>query len=387
MQYNLNDEQIMIRDTVRRLAQEKIAPRAAEIDKTGNYPYDIYSLFLENGLISVNFPQEYGGQKAGLLTLCLIVEEVAKVDASCSIIPCNSELSFTPLLLGGSEEQKRRYIPKVVTGETIGCFCLTEPGAGSDAGAITTRALRDGDDWVINGRKCFTTNGGIADIYTVFARSIPGSKGIKGISVFIIEKERPGLIIGKKEDKMGLRGSQTTEEIFEECRIPLENLVGNEGDGFKIAMMTLDRTRPVVGAQAVGIAQGACDYALQYAKERIQFGQPIAKFQGMQWKIAEMFTLTEAARQLVYKAAAVIDSMPEDIKRIPPEVSMISAQCKLFASNVAMKVTTEAVQVMGGYGYMKDYPVERMMRDAKLTQIYEGTSEIQKIVIGGILIN
>jgi len=386
MQYDLTEEQLMIRDTVRRLAREKIAPRAAEIDEKAEYPFDILDLFRESGLISVNFPEAYGGQGAGLLTLCLIVEEVSKVDASCGIIPCNSELSFTPLLLGGSEEQKRKYLPKVISGEIIGAFCLTEPGAGSDAGSIATKAVKDGDKWVINGRKCFTTNGGIADVYTVFARSVPDSKGVRGLSVFLVEKGTKGLIIGKDEKKMGLRGSNTTEEIFEDCRIPLENLVGKEGDGFRIAMMTLDRTRPVVGAQAVGIAQGACDYALQYAKERVQFGQPIVRFQGLQWKLADMFTLTEAARQLVYKAAAAIDGIPEG-GQFTPEASRLSAQCKLFASDVAMKVAVEAVQVAGGYGYMKDYPLERMMRDAKITQIYEGTNEIQRVVIGGHLLS
>ncbi|MBC7076615.1 MAG: acyl-CoA dehydrogenase family protein, partial [Syntrophomonadaceae bacterium] len=386
MPYELTDEQVMLRNTVRRLANEKIAPRASEIDRTGEYPYDILQLFRENDLMAVNFPPEYGGQGAGIISVCIIVEEVARVDASCSIIPANAELSFGPLLLAGTEEQKKKYLPRVVTGEIIGAFCLTEPEAGSDAGAISTRAVKQGNEWVINGRKCFTTNGGIADVYTVFARSVPDSKGIKGLSVFMVEKDTPGLIIGKRENKMGLRGSPTTEEFFEDCRVPLDNLVGNEGDGFRLAMLTLDRTRPVIGAQAVGIAQGACDYALQYAKQRVQFGQPIAKFQGIQWKLAEMFTLTEAARQLVYRAATVLDRLGPAIDRFPPEVSMLSAQCKLFASEVAMRVTTEAVQVLGGYGYMRDYPVERMMRDAKVTQIYEGTSEIQKIVIARALV-
>ncbi len=378
-QYDLTEEQLAIRQIVRRIAREKVAPRAAEIDETGEYPWDILEVFRKNDLMGIGIPEEYGGAGLGMLTLCIVIEEIAKVCATSSLIVAAQELGLMPILLAGSEEQKQRFLPKAATGEHITAFALTEPGAGSDAGAVKTRAVRDGDDYVLDGQKCFITNGGVADLYTVFATTDPEA-GIKGLSAFVVPKDAPGFTIGKKEDKMGIRGSQTTELIFDKCRIPAENLLGEEGQGFKIAMMTLDRTRPGIAAQAVGIAQGALDYAVNYAQERKQFGRSIAAFQGIQFMLADMAAKVEAARQLVYKAAATIDKVDEGGEEFAA-LSALSAMSKLFASDVAMEVTTDAVQVLGGYGYMRDYPLERMMRDAKITQIYEGTNQIQKIVI------
>lgn len=386
MLYQLSEEHEMLRQTVRRLAETKVEPRAAEIDETDAYPWDLKELFAEQGLMGVGIPEEYGGSGMGLLAVCLATEEIARVSASAALIVAAQELGLMPILAGASEEQKQKYLPALAAGDQISAFALTEPDAGSDAGGLKTTAVKDGDRYIINGRKCFITNGGLADVYTVFAKTQP-DKGLKGISCFIMEKDTPGLTIGKKENKMGIRGSQTTEIIFEDCSVPAENLIGKEGAGFKYAMITLDQTRPVVGCQALGIAQGALDFAVNYAKERVQFGKPIAALQGIQFMLADMGTKVEAARHLLYKAAATIERAATDDSISSLEVSRLSSMSKLFASETAMQVTVDAVQVAGGYGYMREYPLERMMRDAKITQIYEGTSQIQKLVIARCLLD
>lgn len=385
MFYQLTEEQEMLQQTVRRLAEEKVAPRAAEIDEKDEYPWDLKELFSQQELLGLGVPEEYGGTGFGLPSVCLAVEEIARASGSAALIIAAQELGLMPVLVAASEEQKKKYLPRVASGEHIIAFALTEPDAGSDAGGMKSTAIRDGDKYILNGSKCFITNGGLADVYTVFAKTDP-SKGLKGISAFIMEKDTPGFTVGKKEKKMGIRGSQTCELSFENCPIPAENLLGKEGDGFKYAMMTLDRTRPVVGAQALGIAQGALDYAVKYSKERVQFGKPIATFQGLQFMMADMVTKVEAARQLIYKAAHLIENAAENNTSMN-EISIFSSMSKLFASDTAMQVTTDALQILGGYGYMKEYPMERMMRDAKITQIYEGTNQIQRVVIAKCLLD
>ncbi|MHB8917661.1 MAG: acyl-CoA dehydrogenase family protein, partial [Desulfocucumaceae bacterium] len=379
----LTEEQELLRQTVRRLAETKVAPRAAEIDEADEYPWDLKELFAGQGLLGAGVPGEYGGTGAGLLAVCLITEEIARISGTAAMIVAGQELGLMPILVGGSEEQKQKYLPGLAAGDAIPAFALTEPDAGSDAGGMKTTARRAGDRYIMNGNKCFITMGGIADIYVVFAKTQP-EMGLKGISAFILEKDAPGFQIGKKEKKMGVRGTPTTQLIFEDCEVPAENLLGVEGSGFKYAMMTLDQTRPVVGAQGLGIAQGAFDYALNYAKARVQFGKPIITFQGLQWMLADMLIRIEAARQLLYKSACLIEEAgcggaPKN------EVSLFSAMSKTCATDTAMYVTTEALQVLGGYGYMKEYPLERMMRDAKVTQIYEGTNQIQRGVISRCL--
>jgi alkylation response protein AidB-like acyl-CoA dehydrogenase len=371
--YQLSDELLMLRDSVRRLVQDKIAPRAAEIDAKGEYPWDIKELLARQELLGLPIPEEYGGSGAGLLALCVVVEEVAKACVSSSLIPAVQALGAFPILIAGNDEQKRRFLPPLARGEQIGAFALTEPGAGSDAAAMATRAVRQGGEYVLNGGKCFITNGSIADIYAVFAMTQP-ELGTRGISAFVVEKDRPGFGIGKIEDKMGIRGSKTSELIFNDVHLPAANLLGREGDGFKIAMATLDHSRPGIGAQAVGLAQGALDLAVAWAKQRVQFGGPLAQLQGVQFMLADMETQTEAARGLVYRAATLVDQGSRDINKF-------SAMAKLFASDTAMRVTTDALQVFGGPGYMRDLPVERMMRDAKITQIYEGTNQIQRVIV------
>lgn len=384
MTYKLTEEQQVVQAAVRKLAQEKVAPRASEIDRTGEYPYDILKIVADQGLLAAGIPKEYGGTGADLLTQILAVEELAKVCGTCCLIPAVQELGLMPILVGGSEEQKKKYLPDLASGKSISAFALTEREAGSDAGATRTRAEKQGDYYVINGEKCYITNGSIANTITVFASTLPGS-GLKGISAFIMEADTPGFKVGRLEDKMGIRGAQVAELVFENCKVPAENLLGNEGDGFKIAMKTLDKTRPIIGAQGLGLAQGAFDVALQYCKERKQFGKPVYGLQGLQFLFAELATQIEAARQLLYKAASLIEEKSDTPGRFPPEVSRYSAMSKMFATDTAMRVTTEAVQLMGGPGYMKDYPVERMMRDAKITQIYEGTNQVQKVVIARTL--
>lgn len=363
----------MLRETVRRIADDVIAPRAAEIDSTGEFPWDVKELLQRQGIFGTLFPESLGGCAMGHIAVCLVVEEIARVCASSSLIPQVQALGATPLLLAGTPEQKKKYCPSLAMGEKLCAFGLTEPGAGSDAAAMATTAELKGDAFILNGLKHFISNATVADIFTVFAMT-DRSKGIKGISAFVVEKNFPGFHIGRIEKKMGIRGSPTAEIVFEDCRVPKENLLGKQGDGFKIAMMTLDRSRPVIAAQAVGIAQAGLEFATRYAKERVQFGGPIAQLQGIQFMLADMAAQVEAARLLTYHAAALADESS-------PQLTYFAAAAKLFASDVAMRVTTDAVQVAGGYGYMVDFPAERYMRDAKITQIYEGTNQIQRVVI------
>ncbi len=369
-----SDEARMILESVRTIAKERIAPRAAEIDATGEFPWDMKELLAENGILGLPFPEEYGGIGTGELTVLQVIEEISKHCATTGLILCVQQLGGQPILLAGTHEQKSKYITKLASGEWLAAYGLTEPGSGSDSGAMKTRAERRGDTWVLNGMKHFITNAGISNVNVIFAKTDLNATGSRGISAFIVETDRPGFRFGRIEDKMGIRGSKTGELIMEDCVIPAENILGKEGDGFKIAMMTLDRTRPGVGAQALGIAQGALDYAVKYSKERIQFNKPIAENQGIQFMLADMATEVEAARQLIYAVGRQIDAHD-------PNFGRLSAMAKLYASDAAMKVTNDAIQILGGYGYMKDYPVERMMRDAKITQIYEGTNQIQRVVI------
>ena len=373
MHYFLNEEQEMIRDLVKQIAQEKVTPVAAELDEKGEFPWELMKLFAESDLFALFVPEEYGGLGKGVLDLCIVVEELSKACAGVSVSYAASALGAYPIILFGSEEQKKKYLPQIASGKKLTAFALTESEAGSDAGSIRTTAIRDGDDYILNGNKQWITNGGEAEIYTIIAMT-DKKKGNRGASAFIVEKDTPGFSFGKKEDKMGIRCSATRELIFKDCRISKENLIGKEGMGFLAAMKTLDKSRPGVAAQAVGIAQGALDDAVKYARERIQFGKPISSFQGIQFMLADMATQIEAARALLYAGARYVDSGAKDIAKI-------SSMTKLFASDVAMKVTTDAVQIFGGYGYMKDYPVEKRMRDAKITQIYEGTNQIQREVI------
>jgi len=385
MAYDLTDEQKMLQDTVARIAREQIAPGAEKRDEEAAFPWDVVEIFRENGLFGADFPEAYGGSKMGLFSLCLVIEEIAKACASSAVILLVHELGSMPIFLAGNEKQKNKYFPKLATGENFVAFALTEPNAGSDVSGLKTKAVKDGDHYVINGTKTFISHGDIADVLCVAAKTDVSLPGHKGISMFIVEKGTPGLSIGKHEKKLGLRASHTVEVILEDVRVPAENVLGDEGQGFSIIMKTLDLTRVPVAAQALGIAQGAVDYAIQYTKERIQFGKPIFSFQGIQWMIADMVSQVEAARQVTYKAAAAFENIPKDMEKLPKEIVRCSAIAKLIAAETAMKVTTDAVQLLGGYGYIRDYPVERMMRDAKITQIYEGTSQIQKIVIAATL--
>ena len=349
-------------------------PRAAEIDASGQFPWDIKDLLAEQGILGMPFPEEYGGIGSSKLSIVMVIEELAKQCVTTSLILAVQQLGTLPIALAGTDDQKRRYFPRCASGEWLAAYGLTEPGSGSDAGSMRTHAVKQGDKYILNGSKRFITNAGLAHVNVVFAVTDAAQGTRSGISAFIVEKDSPGFSIGKLEDKMGIRGSQTGELIFENCEVPAENLLGREGDGFKIALMTLDRTRPGIGAQAVGVAQGAIDFAVQYTKERVQFGHALAENQGLQFMLADMATKVQAARLLVYDVAERIDRGESDVSRY-------SAMAKLFASDAAMEVTTDAVQLLGGYGYIKDYPVERMMRDAKITQIYEGTNQIQRMVI------
>lgn len=376
----LTEEQQMLQAMVRRMAREKLKPRAAEIDNTGEFPWDIVELFRENGLFGIHFPEEYGGSGGGVVDLCLAVEEVAQGCSDAAVILAGQALGSKLILLSGSEEQKRKYLPKIASGEFIPAFALTEPGAGSDNVSMQSRAVRDGDYYVINGRKIFITHADVADIFTLFAKTDPEKKA-RGISAFIIEKGTPGLGIGKIEKKMAHKGNHACEVILEDVRVPKENLVGEEGQGFMEAMKILTTSRPVTAARAVGLAQAALDEAVAYAKTRVQFGQPIANFQGIQFMLADMAIKIEAARQLVYNAAFLAD---KDYKS--KEAQRASSIAKCFATDTAMEVTCDAVQVFGGYGYMREYPVERLMREAKVTQIVEGTNQIQRVVIARSLL-
>jgi len=378
VQYITTEEQEQFRQTIRKLAEEKVAPRSAEIDRTGEFPWDIFELFKANDLFGLHLPKECGGAGADMITCCIFSEEISRVDAGCSNIVGSSWLAAEPILIAGSPEQKVKHVTPLARGEGMFAFGLTERNAGSDAGAMESVARLEGDKYILNGSKCFITNGSVAMTYTIFAKTDP-EKGVRGISAFIVPRDTPGFSIGKVEDKMGIRGCQVAELFFDDCPVPKENLLGEEGRGFAYAMMTLDRTRPTVGAQAVGIAQGALDYVVKYAKERVQFGAPIANMQGIQFMLADMAIQIEAARAMIYRTASAIDHKV-------PNLSYLSAISKTFASDVAMRVTTDAVQVMAGYGYIKDHPVERMMRDAKITQIYEGTNQIQRVVISRALL-
>jgi alkylation response protein AidB-like acyl-CoA dehydrogenase len=369
--YAIPQELRDFRDTIRQIVTERVAPRAAEIDETAEYPHDIRKLFAEQDLLGLPFPEEYGGTGTGTLMLNIAIEEVAKACASSALILMIQELGTLPIQLFGTEEQKQRFLPRCASGEWSPAFALSEPEAGSDPGGMQTHAHRDGEDWVITGTKNWISNLGVADFYVVFAVT---DRESRRISAFIVEADRPGFSVGKLEKKLGIRGSPTGQPIFDEVRVPAENLLGEEGRGLRVALATLERTRLGAAAQALGIAQGATDYAAQYARERRQFGQPINEFQAIQFKLADMETQTAAARELLYKACAKVD-------RDEPDRGKYSSMAKLFASDTAMAVTIEAIQVLGGYGYVKEYPVERMMRDAKITQIYEGTNEIQRLVV------
>jgi len=378
MTFELNEEQKMFQQSIRELAKNEVEPRAMEIDAQGEFPWDMVELLKKNDILGLPFDEEYGGQGADLLTLCIAVEELAKVCVNTSLILGCQELGSTPIKLAGSDEQKKRYIPDLASGEKLAAFGLTEPEAGSDAASMKSRAVKKGDKYILNGSKCFITNGGVASTYSVFAMTDP-EKGVRGISAFIVEKDFPGFTIGKHEDKMGIRGSSTTELIFEDCEVPAANLLWQEGKGFNLAMMTLDRTRSSIGAQGLGCAAGALEYAMAYMKDRVQFGRSIASLQGLQFMVADLAMQVEAARSLVYRAASAVENQEEGF-------SALSAMAKCFATDTAMKVTTDCVQLMGGYGYMKDYPMERMMRDAKITQIYEGTNQVQRVVISRYLL-
>jgi len=378
MEYFLTEEQKMIQSLAHEIAEEQIKPVAAKHDETGEFPWDIMKILAEAGFFGLYIPEEYGGAGCGILELVLVTEQLSRACGGIAVCYAGSALGTFPILLYGSEEQKKKYLPQLASGKKIAAFGLTEANAGSDAGAIETTAIPDGDEYVLNGTKQWITNGGEADIYTTVAMT-DRSRGARGASAIIIEKGMKGFDFGKKEDKMGIRASATRELVFQDCRVPRENLLGREGLGFAVAMKTLDQARPGVGAQALGIAQGALDEAVRYAHERVQFDKPISSFQGIQHMLADMATQIEAARALIYAVSRMIDA---GVKQFSKE----SAMSKLLASDVAMKVTIDAVQIFGGYGYMKDYPVEKMMRDAKITQIYEGTNQIQRNVIAGNLI-
>ncbi|MFH0789478.1 MAG: acyl-CoA dehydrogenase family protein [Pseudomonadota bacterium] len=385
MQYSLTEEQLMVKDMVSRLARDKIAPGAAERDEKGGFSWEMVEVLRENGLFGADFPKEYGGEDMGLLSVCLAIEEIARVCASTSLILAVHELGTMPIFLAADKEQKEKFLPKLASGEHLSAFGLTEPNAGSDVAGLLTKAVPDGDHYILNGRKIFISHGDVAQIVCIAAKTDLGVPGHKGLSMFVVEKGTPGFIVGKHENKMGIRGSSTVELILEDVRLPKENLLGQEGQGFIILMKTLDFTRIPVAAQALGIAQGALDYAIHYTKERVQFGKPVFSNQGIQWMVAEMATRLEAARQLTYKAAALYQTIPKNLDRLPAEALRYSAMCKMLAADTAMSITTDCVQLLGGYGYTKEYPVERMMRDAKITQIYEGTSQIQKMVIASTL--
>ena len=385
MQYELTEEQRLLRDMVSRLAREKVAPGAAERDEKGEFSWEMVELLRENGLYGIDFPEAYGGSGAGMLALTIAIEELSKVDAACGLLIADQELGSLPIMLAGNDEQKKKYLPKLASGEFLAAFALTEPAAGSDVARLRCRAVKDGDSYVINGTKTFITNGGVADVLTVYAVTDPEKPMHKNAGVFIVEKDTPGFSVGKEEHKMGIRWSNTVELVFEDCRVPAKNLLGEDGQGFHVMMKTLDFSRPAVAAQALGIAAGAMDYAVNYAKEREAFGTQIINHQGVGFKLADMAMKIEAARQLLYKTCAVFQELPKDMSRLSPSQIRLSSMSKCFCSDVAMWVTTEAVQVLGGYGYIKEFPVERMMRDAKITQIYEGTNEIQRLVISRTL--
>ncbi|MFN8170822.1 MAG: acyl-CoA dehydrogenase family protein [Candidatus Nanopelagicales bacterium] len=372
-QFTLTEEHEALREAVRELVADKIAPRAAEVDETGEFPWDVYEALRSSGFHAIHIPEEYGGEGGDALAACLVIEEVARGCAASSLIPAVNKLGTMPLMVGGTEDLLARYLPKVASGEAMFSYALSEREAGSDAASMRTRAVADGDDWVLTGQKSWITNAGVSGYYTVMAVTDPDA-GSRGISAFVVHADDEGFSLGTPERKLGIHGSPTREILFDRCRIPGDRIVGEPGTGFQTAMRTLDHTRVTIGAQAVGIAQGALDVATGYLKERRQFGKPIGSFQGLQFMIADMAMKLEAARQLVYVAAGKSERQDADL-------TFFGAAAKCFASDVAMEVTTDAVQALGGAGYTKDWPVERMMRDAKITQIYEGTNQVQRIVI------
>jgi alkylation response protein AidB-like acyl-CoA dehydrogenase len=371
--YQLPEEHAAIRDAVREVCDAKVAPNAAEADEIAQFPHASYDALRAADFHAPHIPEEYGGAGADALATAIVIEEVARACASSSLIPAVNKLGSLPLLLAGSEQLKQRYLRPVATGEAMFSYCLSEPEAGSDAASMTTRAVRDGDHWVLNGVKRWITNAGVSQYYTVFAVTEPGARS-RGISAFVVEKSDPGVSFGAPEKKLGIKGSPTCEVYLDNVRIPADRMIGEPGTGFATAMRTLDHTRVTIAAQAVGIAQGALDVARGYVRERRQFGKPIADFQGVQFMIAEMGMKLEAARQITYAAAARSE-------RVDADLTFFGAAAKCFASDAAMEITTDAVQLLGGYGYTRDFPVERMMRDAKITQIYEGTNQVQRIVM------
>ncbi|HEY8373596.1 MAG TPA: acyl-CoA dehydrogenase [Pseudonocardiaceae bacterium] len=376
--YQLAEEHEALREAVRALAEKEIAPHAADVDEQERFPSEALEALVKAGFHAVHIPEAYDGQGADSVATCIVIEEVARVCASSSLIPAVNKLGTMPILLSGSEELKRLVLPSVASGEAMASYALSEREAGSDAASMRTRARLDGDHWVLNGTKCWITNAGESTWYTVMAVTDP-DKGANGISAFVVHKDDPGFEVGPKERKLGIKGSPTREIYFQDCTIPADRIIGEPGTGFKTALRTLDHTRPTIGAQAVGIAQGALDAALAYVKERKQFGRAIADFQAVQFMLADMAMKVEAARHMVYVAAARAE-------RGEPNLGFISAAAKCFASDVAMEVTTNAVQLFGGAGYTRDFPVERMMRDAKITQIYEGTNQIQRVVMSRALL-
>ena len=376
--FALPEEHRALRESARALAEDKIAPRAADVDRTAEFPWDVYDALVKADLHAVHIPEAYGGAGADALATAIVIEEVARACAASSLIPAVNKLGTVPLMLSGSEELKRRYLAPVARGEGMFCYALSEPEAGSDAASLKTRAVRDGDSYVLNGTKRWITNAGVAQFYTVMAVT-DADQDAGAVSAFVVEKDDEGFSFGVPEHKLGIKGSPTRELYFDDCRIPADRIVGAEGTGFRTALATLDHTRITIAAQALGIAQGALDYALGYIRERKQFGRPVADFQGVQFMLADMAMKLEGARQLTYAAAAkserAMSGQPD------PELTFFSSACKCLASDTAMEITTDAVQLLGGYGYVNDYPVERMMRDAKITQIYEGTNQIQRVVM------
>lgn len=372
--FTLSREQREFRSTLRAFAESKVAPHAAAVDRDAAFPWESFHACVDMELPSLGVPVHYGGAGADSVTQAVMIEEIARVCASTSLTLLISKLGMIPVMQWGSEEMKQRYLPKIASGQAQASYCLSEPDAGSDVAAMSTRAVREGDEYIITGTKYWITNAGISDTYTVFAKTDP-SGGHRGISAFVVEADW-GVKVAKLEEKLGVKGSPTGEVTFDEVRVPKENLIGEEGQGFYIAMGTLDRSRPMIGAQAVGIAQGAIDYAAAYVKQRKQFGRAVADNQGIQFMVADMQTKIEAARLLVYRACSLVDDDPDK------ELSKLGAMAKYFASDAAMSVVIDALQLLGGYGYTKDFPLERMMRDAKITQIYEGTNQIQRMVVG-----
>ena len=372
--YQLSEEHEAVREAVRALAEDKIAPYAAEVDEQSRYPQEAHDALVASDFFAPHVPEEYDGVGADALATCIVIEELARVCASSSLIPAVNKLGSMPVILAGSEELKARYLPPLARGEAMFSYGLSEREAGSDTAAMKTRARPDGDDWVLNGQKSWITNAGVSEYYTVLAVTDQDGRRGANVSAFVVEKADPGFSFGEKERKLGIKGSPTRELHFEDCRIPGDRMVGSPGEGLKIALRTLDHTRVTIGAQAVGIAQGALDLAIDYVKERRQFGTRIADFQGIQFMLADMAMTLEAARQMVYVAAAKSE-------RGDPDLPFFGAAAKCYASDVAMRITTDAVQLLGGAGYVKDYPLERMMRDAKITQIYEGTNQIQRVVM------